>query len=145
MAITTETVAEITASPDDDRIRFELAIAFVGIGDARVKAVIETEFFDKPVVVQADDNLGLSRADHDALVLAAYSELRRYFGGGPTGGVIRLVRWVEPDIRTWVNRALYRPASARVLKAFGRRVDPDAPPRATKRMTESVEEASLNP
>lgn len=145
MAVTTETVLEITAGFDDGCIRFELAIELVGVGGKGVKAVIETQNYDKPVVLQADDDLGLSSADRESLALAAYREVLRYFGDGPTGGVIRLVRWVEPDIRDWVNRALYIPTSTRVLKAFGRRVDPDAPARVAERMTECVEEAGLNP
>ncbi len=140
MAISTDVNAHLIEHGDDDHVKLQVSLQLVGVPHGSFCAEIDTHAYERPVVVGSTDALGVNMADRDTLALALYRRLAGYFGSGPTGGTIRSIRWLEPDIAPWLRTSVYFPACHRLIRCFGRHVDSVAPPRIFAPVTESVEE-----
>jgi hypothetical protein len=139
MAFSADVQLERTAHLADDRMFFELTLTLLAREQLDLCATIETEAGRNPVVTAAANTIGIHPADEDALVLAAYKEMRRYFNSTPWGGDTWWVRWAEPDLEPWIHKTLKEAVAIRVISIFGCHVHPTAPPIVQHRYVESAE------
>lgn len=139
MAFSTDMQIERTVHLEDDRMLFDLNMRVIAPYELEISASIETQYWANPIVMASDNTIGIHPADEDALVLAVYREMRRYFHAGSSGGVIWWVRWLEPDLQPWIRASLNASASARIIGALSTYVKPSDPPRIPRRYTESAE------
>jgi hypothetical protein len=139
MKIAAELSLELIKRNDDGRALLDLHLRLLGVDGKNLHADIDAdEDLTHPRITASADTFGFSPEDVKVLSLAAYNQMLRYFGAGPTGGTIKWARWVEVDLAPWIRQTLYRPAAGRIIRNLSSLMG-STPSGIAKAFTESLE------